>query len=400
MRNIPVSSAFSENLPAANPLANPSRLRADDWAVAYWLTACASKSAETMRAYRMQANRYRAFLAALTDDPDNERLLLDSTYEQAGKFVNWLEGTGGDIPQPIAARFGMTVRQAKRPKVSPVVMRQAVITLHGLYQELTGAMLPSEQGMAVKVNPFAPYRRKYTKTEARAAALNHPDAPGVGKALSRQAWGAVLEHARAQAESVPAKMAAKRSWILLRMFCAMWERRSAMASLTWADLQRTRDGVWSMRRDRKGKGAVWAAIPENAVADLLRWRRDVGLPAEATADELAKSVFWLGGRSAGHDGPLNDKTVYRIIKQLFEATAVQVESEQPSIARELRRAGAGPHTLRHTMATMFVESGGDLRDAQKSLGHSSLDTTSIYDNYSNSRHASVMGDAYGKAITH
>lgn len=37
-----------------------------------------------------------------------------------------------------------------------------------------------------------------------------------------------------------------------------------------------------------------------------------------------------------------------------------------------------PHKLRHTFAVTFLRNGGNLRDLQKTLGHSSLTTTQIY----------------------
>lgn len=40
--------------------------------------------------------------------------------------------------------------------------------------------------------------------------------------------------------------------------------------------------------------------------------------------------------------------------------------------------GAAVHTLRHTMAILYLAKGGDLKPAQKMLGHESLETTQIY----------------------
>lgn len=65
-----------------------------------------------------------------------------------------------------------------------------------------------------------------------------------------------------------------------------------------------------------------------------------------------------------------------------------------------RRAGVSPrftpHCFRHTMATLLIENGADVRSVQEILGHSRISTTEIYLTVSQNRKRDVMSRFNGR----
>lgn len=355
---------------------DPRNTVTDLWCVQYWLTSVASKSPHTRRAYRMQVARWLAWLAATLGPDDN--LLRAARYEHADQFLSWIESPDGlPLPPWVAQRYKV---RPDKPAATQTVLRQAAVILHGLYDELSAAMTGDPPTSVIQVNPFKPFRRRYSRTEAP----DDIDASGVSKSLSDAAWSALWAQAIRNAASPGAKRTAARRRLVLAMLRATWERRNAVAGITWADLRRSRDGRWKVRMQRKGKGKTWALVPDALMDEIAHFRQATALPPMPTPDEARRSVFWAGGRGAGSNGPISDDTLYRDVLALFRLAAASADQTgDPAVATELRRAGAGPHTIRHTMATMYLASGGQARRAQEILGHSSVAVTSrIYDNKS------------------
>lgn len=77
--------------------------------------------------------------------------------------------------------------------------------------------------------------------------------------------------------------------------------------------------------------------------------------------ELAESDFWFLNRSGRQ---LSDQSVRLMIEKYRKEAGL--------------KPGITPHTFRHTVATMLLESGVDIRFIQYFLGHSSITTTELY----------------------
>lgn len=91
-------------------------------------------------------------------------------------------------------------------------------------------------------------------------------------------------------------------------------------------------------------------------------------------------------------------------KYLFVNRGGRRLSEQ-SIRTILRKRAASlslgkitPHMLRHTVATLLLEQGVDLRYIQKLLGHSSIVTTTIYVDVSEHSHRNVLKKKHPRSL--
>ena len=404
MAEVSTLTQFQDSLTPVVPLSgNQHAVNPDDWATNYWLMSCASKSKNTLRSYQKEVIRWRAFLLSLHGLHATSSMTTAS-YDDAAKFIAWISSENEiPIPPEVAARFSLNGKQAAKPKASQVVLRQAVIILHGMYEELCAANVPDRTPaqMCCAFNPFKPFRKQYERSKGLTRASG-PEASGVAKALSDEAWQAAWEACTADQENATgtAKRKAARRRLVLALLRATWERRHAVAGMLWKDLQRDRTGGWSVSRERKGKGVQWAALPKQVIHEITNFRAAMGRSAVPHPDELQKSIFWLGGATAGHKGPISDETIYRDVKQTFDMAANALESAgKNDVASELRRAGTGPHTIRHTMATQFMAAGGEARVAMEILGHSTLAvTTATYDSRSKDEERSALEMQWQRSV--
>lgn len=86
-----------------------------------------------------------------------------------------------------------------------------------------------------------------------------------------------------------------------------------------------------------------------------------------------ESIFFLNRDKR----PLSDQSVRQLIKKY------QTKSGIPEKAT--------PHMFRHTIATLLLENGVDIRNIQTLLGHSSLAVTEIYTHVSLSAQREALG---------
>ena len=142
---------------------------------------------------------------------------------------------------------------------------------------------------------------------------------------------------------------------MLEVLYATGVRRSELARLELGDIDVDRAVVFV----REGKGGKDRLLPlgERALHWVQQYLEHSRPQIAWNADE---KTFFLGSEGK----PLSMTWLSRIVALWVERAA-------------LGKHG-GPHLLRHTLATLMLEGGADIRFIQAMLGHAELSTTQIY----------------------
>ncbi len=336
-----------------------------------------------------------AWLARYTDNAhtfassrkEAERLLLWSLIE-AGKALSSL--THEDLlnyqhfladPRPLARWVMGSGRKWPRnhplwrPFVGPLSqssIRQALVILNSMFTWLVqvGYLLG---------NPLSFLRQRRA-----------PQAARVVRFLDEELWG----HVKATIQSMPVAtvreqaIQARARWIFSLLFlCGM--RISEVVTNTMGKFfcRSDKEGQLRWWLDIVGKGNKSRLIPatRELMEELSRYRLRVGLPALPLEHETTPLLLPLTWRVAHQQegamkilAPLTRSAVHFVIKGVFEQTAQRVEVQGESYwAQAQRLRAASAHWLRHTAGSRLANS-VDLRHVRDTLGHASLNTTSLY----------------------
>ncbi|KFF59260.1 recombinase XerC [Cryobacterium sp. MLB-32] len=161
---------------------------------------------------------------------------------------------------------------------------------------------------------------------------------------------------------------AVRDLAVVEMLYASGLRVSELVGLDISDVDLDRLTVRVTGKGSKERVVPFGVPAQRAVVEYLRSARPVLAAAPVSARATAEPhALFLGSRRQR----LGVRAVYRLVAALLG----QVPGNGP----------AGPHALRHTMATHLLDGGADLRAVQELLGHVSLGTTQIYTHVSAER---------------
>ena len=187
--------------------------------------------------------------------------------------------------------------------------------------------------------------------------------PGINS-LDAQARGDLLGKLDALALS-PVSVAAR-----IALYTGL--RRGEVCGLQWRDLDAKNKVLWVRRAVSIGKGGTYVkqpktdkprdvALPDTLLAILAQWKEQ---QRGDYADKLAtlREDSYIVGDALGYLSPTRLTKEWAALARLCGVRGV--EGRLPSF-----------HDLRHTWATMFLASGGDVKTAASNLGHANAAMT-------------------------
>lgn len=356
----------------------------DRHAIALWLQARAS-NAHTHRAYRKTAERLLLWCR-------HERRigLADMTVADCMHYRQWLQ-TLGRLPTTDWVTAGWRIpadqwiakhRAIRRDSadwrpfdgpLSPDSAAQDMLVIKALFSFLLKAGYLAHQPWDL-----------LGRTPRAASRLGDASEQFTERSLDARQWAWLIDGLNPGAGDLQARLAAV---LWLGYACGL--RAAEMLSLTLGSLQARASG-WRLRVLGKGGKARTVPLPSPARDAVLVYLAQVGLGlAEVlrisglpssdpeTLQPLLRAQ--RGRRRPGREAPfspLRYSTLHTSLKAYLALRADDLGAQDPVACVKLRQAST--HWLRHTCATLALQSGVPINAVQRVLGHASLQTTSHY----------------------
>ena len=340
-------------------------------AIQAWLNKC-KPGGHTVRSYRKEAERFVLWAVVEKGKP-----VSSLTVEDCINYRDFLWDLGRVTPALWSKKF--RIEQARwlgtrgtprwsefwRPFEGPLTassQKTALVIVQSLCQWLTDQHY-------LHGNPFKSVGRL-----ARGA-----DRVDVTRALTGAEWKAVKAHLT--------QMASDERYFRLRFVLVLaystGARLSELVAMRKQDLRsfnrdEETDQQWEIRVT--GKGGVTRDVQLHlfVMNEIRSYFRQRGHATYETAppDVPLIAALEIDPQTGCADTPLSSSRLYDVLKGFFAEVADTLPPAQHEMAARLRRAST--HWLRHTFATHFLQTGGELAILRDLLGHKSLATTSVY----------------------
>ncbi|MBD2341999.1 tyrosine-type recombinase/integrase [Calothrix sp. FACHB-156] len=144
----------------------------------------------------------------------------------------------------------------------------------------------------------------------------------------------------------------ERDRLLIQLLYYTGARVGEVAALRWRDIRANRDGRGQVTLFGKGEKSRTVLIPQKVYEGLL------GLRSKTDTKDAAVFKSRKGGQ------PLKDRQIRDIVAAAGKKAGIQGK--------------VSPHWLRHSHASHSLDRGAPVQLVQRTLGHSSLHTTSRY----------------------
>lgn len=164
----------------------------------------------------------------------------------------------------------------------------------------------------------------------------------------------------------------QRNRLILEMLYATGVRVSELVNIKLSDINHYDNTIKILGKGSKERIVIFGSFCEDILSMYLNDGRKRLLKSDNDYLFLNKN----GGR-------LSDRSVRNIIEDIIFKCSIDYK--------------VSPHTLRHTFATDMLNAGADLVSVKDLLGHSSLNTTSIYTHVSNAQIKQVYEFAHPRA---
>lgn len=346
-------------------------------AIQAWLNTC-RPGGHTLRSYRKEAERFLLWSVVEKHKP-----ISSVTVEDCIAYRDFLWDLGRVTPEVWSKKF--SVEQSRwlgtrgtprwsafwRPFEGPLAsssQKTALVIVQALCQWLTDQHY-------LHGNPF----KSVGQLAKRQERLD------VTRALTVAEWKVIKQYLSQMTRDARYT----RLRFLLVLAYSTGVRLSELVSLRRKHLKSfARDGErdgdytqslqWEMRVTGKGNKTRDVQLHLFVMNEMRHYFRERGyttledVPAEAP---ILAALDIDATTNTAHQ-PLSASRLYDIVKGFFAEVADTLPPAQHEMAARIRSAST--HWLRHTFATHFLGSGGELSILRDLLGHASLATTSVY----------------------